>query len=79
MNGPEHYREAETLLADAARWERNIQDDTDSYASINSARLEAQVHATLALAAAQVEAVASRGPGDLDPSWREALGWESLT
>lgn len=52
MNGPEHYAEAERLLANAAQWENNIIDDLGSYASINSARRAAQAHATLALAAA---------------------------
>lgn len=52
MNGPQNYHEAERLLKLAARWEGEIVDITDSYDAINGARQAAQVHATLALAAA---------------------------
>lgn len=47
MNGPAHYREAERLLADVA-------DMDPGFQQINAPRVlaEAQVHATLALAAA---------------------------
>jgi hypothetical protein len=50
MNGPEHYREAERLLRDEYRTDRSV--------------AEAQVHATLALAAATVDAAY----GNLTPS-----------
>ncbi|GAA3717894.1 hypothetical protein [Streptomyces tremellae] len=50
MNGPEHYREAERLLVLA-----DYHDDPDR-------RAAAQVHATLALAAATVASAASSGP-----------------
>jgi hypothetical protein len=73
MTGPEHYRAAEELLESARRWEREIVDETDSYASIDSARAAAQVHATLALAAAQIEQVSARGPGDVDQTWIDAM------
>jgi hypothetical protein len=39
----------------------------------------AQAYATLAQTAATAEAVAARGPGDLDPSWRPVLGWADQT
>lgn len=45
MTGPEHYREAEQLLADSRKIERGSATDVSMLA-------EAQVHATLALAAA---------------------------
>lgn len=47
MNGPAHYREAERLLAD-------VSDMDPGFQQINAPRVlaEAQVHATLALAAA---------------------------
>lgn len=46
MTGPEHFREAERLIDQASEW-------LDSYADRRIADLaEAQVHATLALAAA---------------------------
>ena len=50
MTGPEHYREAEKLLVLAAR-------QSGSYTqAAEAARADAQVHATLALAAAQAHA-----------------------
>lgn len=58
MNGPQHYTEAEKLLAEAANtpacW-----DGTNPAATILLA--EAQVHATLALAAAQAQVTIDYG------------------
>jgi hypothetical protein len=61
MNGPEHYRESENSLRYA--WSGEASDPELTIAT-------AQVHATLALAAAQIE--------DLRPGWVEILeGGES--
>jgi hypothetical protein len=49
MTGPEHYREAERLLDTATDNDGDIQTDDGMTANILTA---AQVHATLALAAA---------------------------
>ena len=66
MTGPEHYREAEGMLAEAAR----LPTEHTDLAMILA---EAQVHATLAQAAATVELVASRGPGDVGREWTDAV------
>lgn len=61
MNGPEHYREAERLLALALKHEENGLVPR----SVDVCHAQAQVHATLALAAATIEAA------DHDPDgWR---------
>lgn len=64
MTGPEHYREAERLLADAARGA-----DTGPVYFLDDAAptlAAAQVHATLALAAAVVDGPAVMRPEDRD-------------
>ncbi|MFE7517610.1 hypothetical protein ACFU8I_41245, partial [Streptomyces sp. NPDC057540] len=58
MTGPEHYREAERLLALAHR--HSYGDDADPDVGTSLA-LEAQGHATLALAAAQLTPARSAG------------------
>lgn len=65
MSGPEHYRAAEILLGNL-RQEMAGSPGTLLRTEDQQARMlaEAQVHATLALVAAQVDATASRGPGD---------------
>jgi hypothetical protein len=64
MTGPEHYREAERLLAAQAKSGRaGFPDDPRALA-------KAQVHATLALAAATA---LNREPGDI-LEWRDATG-----
>jgi acetyl-CoA carboxylase alpha subunit len=75
VTGPEHYREAERLLEQAARWERTTVNDDDpgAYGSIDSARRAAQAHATLAGVAATIESIAARGPGDASQAWIEAV------
>ncbi len=64
MNGPQHYREAERLIAlSAVRAEQSdgLSDyDADVWA------VQAQVHATLALAAATAHATITRLLGDTD-------------
>nr|WSX48854.1 hypothetical protein OG409_07785 [Streptomyces sp. NBC_00974] len=61
MTGPEHYREAERLLRDEYRTDRNV--------------AEAQVHATLALAAATADQPALE-PADslMRRAWRAVTG-----
>jgi len=64
MTGPEHYRQAERLLAAA------IHRETIDQTSVRIA--EAQVHATLALAAATAN---GRSASTEDArAWREATG-----
>lgn len=60
MTGPEHYREAEFLLAAADAYEKDGAPQT-----ADRRRFEAQVHATLALTAATaMQAAVDRGePG----------------
>lgn len=66
-SGPEHYREAERLIRLAEeRW-------SDSEAEHDALLRNAQVHATLAHVAAQVDATTSRGPGDVDPGWQRVV------
>ncbi len=63
MTGPEHYREAEELLAYA-------QDKTEYGSDIERYHLAAaQVHATLALAAATATSLADHPAADWD-DWR---------
>jgi hypothetical protein len=57
MTGPEHYAEAERLLALADRHTRGVTYDQEWTLTLTAA----QVHATLALAAAT--AVGTAGPG----------------
>lgn len=63
MTGPEHYREAEDLLARASQ--------VTEWDAAHVAR--AQVHATLALAAAA--ALSSYLPGQDGMPMRESLAW----
>ena len=77
MNGPEHYREAERLLAEVRKGYEV--GPTMSYQPESCALAEAQVHATLALAAATV-ATKAFGPQEMwgghaieaGPEWQEA-------
>lgn len=59
MTGPEHYAVAERLLAELPEW----RPETSTYANIVAS---AQVHATLALAAATAEPFVQRWAGDED-------------
>ena len=69
MTGPEHYQAAERLLAGtpvtAAEREAGI-DRTENWPPNRMELLEAQAHATLALAAATAL------PGDLHQEWLAA-------
>lgn len=77
MTGPEHYREAERLVAMAHHWTYGDGGDPSVGAALAT---EAQVHATLALAAA----TAMAAPVDQEPdtgmppadvkAWCEAAG-----
>jgi hypothetical protein len=64
MTGPEHYRKAELWLALADR-----DDEESEY--VMAARAAAQVHATLALAAATVHS--SEGGLDGSRRWAEVV------
>lgn len=70
MTGPEHYREAERLIERAHGIEPELPVSGTTIAL-------AQVHATLALAAATAEPVvqAPAGPGDrsIQRAWSEAI------
>ena len=65
MNGADHYKLAENLIAD---WERNRDPQSDQRYS--AALAAAQAHATLAMAAA----TAMGGEGQLAAAWRNAAG-----
>lgn len=64
MNGPQHYREAERDIDRA-----NNESIADGFAQFLIAR--AQVHATLALAAATMDAVVIEGEQANAEQWRE--------
>jgi hypothetical protein len=68
MTGPEHYREAERLAGKNGLW---CQVDTEAVPRILA---RAQVHATLAQAAATVAAGAVRMHSESYRSWHAATG-----
>ncbi|MFE9391629.1 hypothetical protein [Streptomyces sp. NPDC006784] len=84
MTGPEHYREAEQLLSDASyQRDRNghpVRKDGTTFQPGEHAALiaRAQVHATLALAAATAAQLADRyvGDGAHINNWQPAIGWK---
>lgn len=65
MTGPEHYREAEALIAQSGS-----QMDKDI---VEWMVARAQVHATLALAAAVIETGAVVGPYHIDMEWARTV------
>ena len=67
MTGPEHYREAERLINSAHEF--NIEGD---YAANTRCLAEAQIRATLALAAAT--ALGTEGPGRTQPD-KDKAAW----
>lgn len=77
LTGPEHYRAAEKLLSRAS-FERSVSDPAPSLDPQVTALLvaRAQVHATLAAAAATAELLADRyvGDGEHINDWRSAVG-----
>ncbi|WP_103338760.1 hypothetical protein [Amycolatopsis sp. CA-126428] len=66
MTGPEHYREAERL----------IRASSGDYVEAGDALAEAQVHATLALAAATASGAWAEMSDDESRSWDKAIGVE---
>ncbi len=76
MSGPEHYREAEKLIA-AANRRLGGNDAEWLHPPVRRAeqRAEAQIHATLALAAATALDPSRDGYSDPDrAAWRKAAG-----
>lgn len=75
MTGPEHYRLAEAKLAAAREIASPASghSDEDAIRLIGMALQRAQVHATLALAAAIVDGPAVMRPEDRD-DWDRATG-----
>lgn len=74
MTGPEHYREAERLLAVCAGLQRGSELDTACTAA-------AQVHATLALAAATALSDAPQGGmgGNDWTAWHDTVSADAMT
>ncbi|MFF8656765.1 hypothetical protein [Streptomyces huasconensis] len=70
MTGPEHYRAAEELLALAANLDKG-----DAPQSATDCRTDAQVHATLALAAATALSAPLDGETDSGMPQRDAETW----
>ena len=69
MNGPEHYREAERIAASVRSVDRRNEEGFTGWDPADLAAL-AQVHATLAHAAAVIDT----GTGDvLEPKWYEVI------
>ncbi|MEV5001985.1 hypothetical protein [Nocardioides sp. LML1-1-1.1] len=76
MNGPEHYRLAEDLAHDARLILERQTPSTANEANIGAAALAAvaQVHATLALAAAMAHtACGMTADGNTSAAWRTAI------
>lgn len=74
-SGPEHYKEAERLTARLEAVVEMTQDPKSQKFLMRTLLAEAQVHATLALAAATVEAAQLDRPTALGAKneWREAI------
>ena len=70
MTGPEHYREAEALIATARAGGKQPVGVVEAWASL------AQVHATLALAAATAAAQATAYDGD--ERHERSRGWAGV-
>lgn len=70
MTGPEHYKAAERLLAESDNF---LPEDQQGCVYLAAA----QVHATLALAAATAMPTVTRMMGDHDEitEWGRAIGW----
>jgi hypothetical protein len=80
VNGPEHYREAERLLVQAAAVPAAASARGDSLVTAQTGHAmlaaEAQVHATLALAAATAYPAVKDYTGDEDGS--VSRGWAGV-
>lgn len=81
MTGPEHYRLAEKFLADSTLIEENVSkvplSESKAYVDASARAIAtAQVHATLALAAATYDSAHElREPHRR--AWMDALSWPS--
>jgi hypothetical protein len=75
VNGPEHYREAERIGAAARSEDRAHQEGFTGWARGDLTAL-AQVHATLALAAATAAAQATEYDGD--EGHQRSRGWAGV-
>jgi len=79
MTGPEHYREAERLveLSESVDWQDGDPDRPNRAEYAQTILASAQVHATLALAAATAEPIAQAydGPDDtsIPAAWSAAI------
>ncbi|MBE1502670.1 hypothetical protein H4696_009770 [Amycolatopsis lexingtonensis] len=73
MTGPEHYKIAAKLLA-GSNQKVTPWGDTDWVAPTPEAVARAQVHATLALAAATADAGVMHMTADARTTWHEAAG-----
>lgn len=72
MTGPEHYREAERLISEAVSW-----DPAEHRARADAVVITvAQVHATLALAAATAAHQATIYDGD--EGYSRSRGWATV-
>lgn len=74
MTGPEHYKTAQTLLANLRR-EVGRNSGTPLHTPDQQARMiaEAQVHATLALTAATAEQATTTSPDGSPDHWHTVL------
>lgn len=71
MTGPEHYREAERLLAEFEEARRDLAKNHGAFTVTPPVLTAAQVHATLAQAAAQ--AITSPLGGRMRDDWLEVI------
>lgn len=66
MTGPEHYREAESLLQKSVDFGEQFPPNKVPIGALGDVLAAAQVHATLALAAATAESIAQAYDSDYD-------------
>ncbi|WP_432164915.1 hypothetical protein [Streptomyces sp. bgisy031] len=72
MTGPEHYREAEFLLAESRN---ELRPNDEGHCEADRTIAEAQVHATLAHAAATAMGAPVDGEGDSGLPPRDCSEW----
>jgi hypothetical protein len=75
MTGPEHFRAAERCRERASQAQNAAYDGAtrDGWEKAAYWNDSAQVHATLAQAAATIETIAARAPGDLSRDWEDII------
>ncbi len=73
MTGPEHYRAAEKLI-EVAEYAPATEAEGIMTDRVRYALAVAQVHATLALAAASAQNIRRNGAVDLDVDWANMIG-----